>query len=181
MFTDHYITDAGTQFRATKTRAERALAQVDEAQFFARPDAEHNSIALIVKHVAGNLRSRWTDVFTTDGEKPDRRRDFEFEPEEGDTRASLMERWEAGWGTFLTLLDTIGPDDLDRTITIRAEPHSLFQAIERQKTHYNHHVGQIVLLCRMAAGDRWQSLSVPRGGSAAFERSTRARFEPPTP
>jgi hypothetical protein len=131
----HYIADARTSFRVTKTRAERALAQVDDAQFFARKDAEHNSIALIVKHVAGNLRSRWTDVFTTDGEKPDRRRDFEFEPEDGDTRASLMQRWEAGWGTFLELLDSIGPDDLDRTVTIRAEPHSLFRAIERQKTH----------------------------------------------
>jgi hypothetical protein len=176
-----YLRHAIESFRAVRRRAERALAQTSDEAFFARLAPDTNDVATVVKHVAGNLRSRWTDFLTTDGEKPDRRRDAEFEREPGDTRASLVARWDAGWATLFATLEALAPSDLARTVTIRGEPHSVFEAIERQKEHYAYHAGQIVLLARHFAGPAWQSLSVPRGGSAAYEAATRSKFAPPPP
>ena len=167
-----------TYFEAVRRKAERALAQVDDAQYFRRLDAESNSLALMVKHLAGNLRSRWTDFLTTDGEKPDRHRDGEFEDETGDTRASLTKRWDDGWATLFATLDALAPSDLGRTVTIRGEPHTVFDAIERQKEHYAYHVGQIVFLAKHLAGPAWTSLSIPRGQSDAFHAARRASGKP---
>jgi hypothetical protein len=163
-----YLRDCAESFRKYKTMADKALARVTEAQFFAVLDAESNSLALVVKHMAGNLLSRWTDLLTTDGEKPDRDRDAEFEIAPADTRAALMERWEAGWSAAFGSLDGLTPADLDRTIHIRGEPHSLVQAINRQLTHAAYHVGQIVFLAKHLQSDGWQSLSIPRGQSRQF-------------
>ena len=169
-----YLTHSRKYFAALRKDAEQALAQVDDLQYFHALDPESNSLALIVKHVAGNLRSRWTDFLTTDGEKPDRARDGEFVTDPAtDTRASLERRWNDGWTTFANTLDSLQPPDLERTVTIRAEPHSVFEAIERQKRHYAYHVGQIVFLAKHLAGADWKSLSVPRGQSAAYEAAVR--------
>lgn len=169
-----YLVHASKSFRQTKSLADRAIAQIDDAAYFRALDAESNSVALVVKHLAGNLRSRWTDFLTTDGEKPDRRRDAEFEVEDTDTRASLTAQWEAGWTTLLAEIGALAPSDLDRTVTIRGEAHSVFEAIERQKTHYAYHVGQIVFLAKHLAGPGWNSLSVPRGGSDRFNASMKS-------
>jgi len=163
-----YLAHALTHFQAIRRRTERALSRVDDEGFFARLDLESNSLATLAKHVAGNMISRWTDFLSTDGEKPDRQRDAEFETATGETRSSVMARWELGWTTFLATLASLGPGDLVRTVTIRGEPHSVFQAIERQKEHYAYHCGQMVLLAKHFAGPAWTSLSIPRarGGKA---------------
>ena len=162
MIKQHYIDDSLFQLRKLKAQADKAMAQVDDTQFFALLDPDANSIALIVKHVAGNMRSRWTDFLTTDGEKPDRHRDTEFEREDGDTRAAVMARWDAGWELLLNTLSSLKPADLGKTVTIRGEPHTVVQAINRQVSHYSAHVGQIVLLAKHYAGPRWQTLSIPK-------------------
>ena len=172
------LSQARTYFEAVRRKAERALAQVDDAQYFRRIDAESNSLALMVKHVAGNLRSRWTDFLTTDGEKPDRNRDGEFETDAADTRAALTQRWDEGWATLFATLDALTPSDLGRTVMIRSEPHTVLEAIERQKEHYAYHVGQIVFLARHLAGPGWTSLSIPRGQSEAFHAARRAAGTP---
>lgn len=164
-----FLDDARMQFGKIRELAERALAQVDETAFFTRLDPETNSPALIVKHLAGNLASRWTDFLTSDGEKPTRRRDAEFECEEGDTRAALMARWDAGWQALSSALEPLTDARLESTVTIRGEAHSVRQAVSRQLTHYAYHVGQLVLLARHFAGPRWVSLSIPRGESKRFE------------
>lgn len=169
-----YLAQARTFFEAVRRRADQALAQVDDARFATRIDPESNSLALIVKHLAGNLRSRWTDFLTTDGEKPDRRRDGEFEVEAGDAREALMRRWEEGWAVLLAALDALTRADLDRDVHIRGEPLSVFDAIERQKEHYAYHVGQIVFLAKHLAGPAWTSLSIPRGQSEHFHAARRA-------
>ncbi|HEX5008963.1 MAG TPA: DUF1572 family protein, partial [Planctomycetota bacterium] len=161
-----FLDDALIQFRKHKAMAERAMAQIADAQFFAAPGPDENSVALLVKHVAGNQRSRWTDFLTSDGEKPDRHRDEEFERRPDDTRASLMARWEDGWRLLFAALEPLGEADLVRGVTIRGEPHSVLQAVARQLTHYAYHVGQIVALARHHAGAGWKSLSIPRGMSA---------------
>lgn len=169
MFIENYKDDALGSFRNYKNLAERAIEQVSDEQFFAMIDAVSNSIAVIVKHVAGNLHSRWRDFLTTDGEKPDRNRDTEFELI-ADTRESLTEFWETGWQT---LFDAIGPlteKDLSKTITIRGEPHSVVEAINRQLTHYAYHVGQIVFLAKHLRSSDWKTLSVPRNRSAQFNQ-----------
>lgn len=162
MIKQHYIDDSLFQLRKLKAQADKAMAQIDDAQFFSTLDPDANSIALIVKHVTGNMRSRWTDFLTTDGEKPDRNRDTEFEREAGDTRASLMARWDAGWDLLFQTLISLQPSDIDRTVTIRGEPHTVLQAINRQVSHYSVHVGQIVLLAKHYAGPGWQTLSIPK-------------------
>ncbi|NOT46179.1 MAG: DUF1572 family protein [Acidobacteria bacterium] len=166
---ENYHADALKSFRNYKLIAERAIGQVSKEEFFAAIDSEANSIAVIVKHIAGNLHSRWRDFLTTDGEKPDRNRDAEFEII-GDTREGLMEFWETGWQT---LFDNIGPlteEDFTKTITIRGEPHTIVEAVNRQLTHYAYHVGQIVLLAKHFKSAEWKSLSVPRNRSADFNR-----------
>ncbi len=141
--------------------AERAIAQVRDEQLVQTLDSEANSIALIVKHMAGNMRSRWTDFLTTDGEKPDRNRDSEFE-DAPESRAELMRIWEDGWDRVFTALGPLTDADLSRVITIRGQRHSVIQAINRQMTHYAYHTGQIVLLAKHYQGERWQTLSVPK-------------------
>ena len=169
-FTTSYIKDSLDLFRYYKKLAERAMAQCSDENLFAVTDAESNSIAIIVKHMAGNMRSRWMDFLTTDGEKPDRNRDTEFE-DAPKTRAALMELWERGWKYVFDALEPLTDADLTRTVTIRTEPHSVMQAINRQVAHYAHHVGQILFLAKhltAKATGKWDSLSVPRGQSKAF-------------
>jgi len=168
-FTTSYLEDALSLFRYYKLLAERAMAQVRDDDLFAALDEESNSIAIIVKHMAGNMRSRWTEFLTTDGEKPTRNRDEEFEGAPA-SREQLMQLWESGWAALFSALEPLTEADLTRTITIRGEPHSVMQAINRQLAHYPHHVGQIVLLAKHFVGSGWQSLSVPRRGSAEFNR-----------
>jgi len=157
-----YLDDCLLQLRKLKAQAEKAVSQIDDAQFFDKLDPEANSIALIMKHVAGNMRSRWTDFLNTDGEKPDRDRDSEFEETPDDTRETILARWEDGWSRMLAAVTALAPDDLGRTVTIRGEPHTVIQAINRQFSHYSAHVGQIVLLAKHLAGPRWQTLSMPK-------------------
>ena len=162
MIKQHFLDDCLFQLRKLKAQADKAMAQVDDGQFFALIDADANSIALIVKHVAGNMRSRWTDFLTTDGEKPDRHRDLEFEHDAADTREALLGRWERGWDLMFNAMASLKPVDLGRTVTIRGEPHTVVQAINRQLLHYSAHVGQIVLLSKHFAGPRWKTLSIPK-------------------
>jgi hypothetical protein len=172
------IEEARSRFAGLRKNAEGALAQIDDAQFFAPPEpsGETNSIALIVKHIAGNARSRWTDFLASDGEKADRRRDTEFEQAPEDTREALMAAWARGWDLLDRALAPLTDADLGRTITIRGEPHTVSQAVIRQLAHYGQHVGQIVLLARIAKGAAWTSLSVPRGQSETFNASMHASF-----
>jgi hypothetical protein len=168
-FTTSYLEDALAVFAYYKKLAERAMEQVADEHLFTALDHEANSIAVIVKHMTGNMRSRWTDFLTTDGEKPDRNRDGEFVDPPA-TRAALMTEWENGWARLFAALKPLTDADLSRTITIRGEAHSVMQAINRQLAHYPHHVGQIVLLAKHFACDGWQSLSVPRNRSAEFNQ-----------
>lgn len=172
-FTTSYLEDAIEVFRYYKKLAERAMEQVTDEQLFETLDHEANSIAVIVKHMVGNMRSRWTDFLTTDGEKPTRNRDGEF-VEPPATRAALMAEWDSGWDCLFRAIEPLTDADLGKTITIRGETHSAMQAINRQLAHYPHHVGQIVLLAKHSACDRWQSLSVPRNKSAEFNRKVAA-------
>jgi hypothetical protein len=167
----HYLDDVRRQLVKLKIQAERAMAQVADDDFFRTPDPESNSIAIIVKHVAGNMRSRWTDFLTTDGEKPDRNRDTEFLIEPTDTRQQIMKRWEAGWMALSDAVVSLGPEDLKKTVYVRGEGHSVLEAINRQMTHYAGHVGQIVYLAKHWAGPRWETLSIPRGKSREFDVS----------
>jgi uncharacterized damage-inducible protein DinB len=168
-FTTSYLEDSFTVFRYYKNLAERAMAQVTDEELLAVLDDEMNSIAVIVKHMAGNMRSRWTDFLTSDGEKPDRQRDTEF-VDPPSTREALLALWEEGWQCLLGTLETLSEQDLQRTVTIRGEAHSVMQAINRQVAHYSYHCGQIVFLAKHFKHDEWQSLSVPRRKSAEFNR-----------
>jgi hypothetical protein len=172
-FTTSYVDDAIGVLRYYKKLAERAMEQVTDEQLFAVLDHEANSIAIVVKHMIGNMRSRWTDFLTTDGEKPNRNRDAEF-IDPPSTRMALLEEWEYGWALVFEALESLTEADLVRRVTIRGEVHSAMQAINRQLAHYPYHVGQIVLLAKHFACDRWQSLSVPRNKSAEFNRRVAA-------
>ncbi len=163
-FTTSYLEDALWVFRYYKGLAERAMAQVADEDLFRSIDEENNSIAIVVKHIVGNMRSRWTDFLTTDGEKPDRNRDSEFVDPPA-TRAALMESWEQGWALVFAAVEPLSEADLGRTITIRGEGHSVMQAINRQVAHYANHVGQIVMLAKHFAGAKWQSLTIPKNRS----------------
>ena len=168
-FTTSYVEDTLSLFRYYKKLAGDAMAQVSDDQLNATLDGEMNSIAVIVKHMSGNMKSRWTDFLTTDGEKPDRDRDAEF-MDPPPSRDQLSKMWEAGWASLFTALEPLTDADLGRTITIRGEAHSVMQAINRQVAHYSYHCGQIVFLAKHFRADRWQSLSVPRGGSSKFNQ-----------
>jgi hypothetical protein len=172
-FTTSYLEDSLALFRYYKKLAEGAMAQVTGEQLFATLDPEANSIAIVVKHMAGNMRSRWTDFLNTDGEKPDRHRDTEFEKPPA-TREALMALWEAGWDCLFGALQPLSDADLGRRVTIRGEAHSVMQAINRQLAHYANHVGQIVLLAKHYQHSQWRSLSVPRGKSADFNQRVSA-------
>lgn len=172
-FTTSYLEDSLALFRQYKRLAERAISQVTDEQLLVVLDGEMNSIASIVKHLAGNMRSRWTDFLTTDGEKPDRNRDSEF-VEPPASRDALISTWESGWERLFGALESLSDDDLARTVTIRGEAHSVMQAINRQMAHYSYHCGQIVLLAKHFQHEKWQSLSVPRAQSAEFNRRVQA-------
>lgn len=165
-----YLEDVAEQLRSLKNLADRALAQVRDEDLTATLDTESNSLAVLLQHLGGNLRSRWTDFLTTDGEKPDRNRDGEFEMGEGTTRKALLARWEEGWARLFDTLAALREEDLPRTVLIRAEPHSVVKAIDRSLTHAAYHVGQIVFLAKHFASESWQTLSVPRGGTREFNR-----------
>jgi Protein of unknown function (DUF1572) len=166
----HYLEEARRQFRGNKRLAEGAIAQLKDEQLFVTLDPESNSIAIIVKHLAGNMRSRFTDFLTTDGEKPDRNRDQEFEITSTTTRAEVMRWWEQGWGHVFSAIEALKPEDLTRTVTIRGEPHTVLQAINRQLAHYAYHIGQIVFLAKHFRSSDWKSLSIPRGKSEEYNR-----------
>ena len=169
MIEQHYLDDSLRQLRKLKAQADKAIAQTSNEHLFSLLDPEANSIALIMKHMAGNMRSRWTDFLTTDGEKPDRDRDREFETSSADTRASITAGWEDGWKQLFDAVESLSAADLSKTVHVRGEAHSVLEAVNRQTSHYAAHVGQIVLLAKHYAGSSWQTLSIPRGKSKEFD------------
>ena len=172
-YTTSYLEESLAIFRQYKMLAEKAIAQVTDEQLTAVLDPEMNSIAIIMKHLAGNMRSRWTNFLTTDGEKPDRHRDTEF-VDPPDTREALMELWEDGWNRVFSALEPLSDADLTRTVSIRGEPHSVMQAIARQTAHYASHCGQIIFLAKHFQYKSWKSLSIPRNQSEEFTRRVQA-------
>ena len=165
----HYLDEARRQFRGNKRLAEAAIAQLKDEDLFATLDPESNSIAILVKHLAGNMRSRFTDFLTTDGEKPDRFRDQEFELNAATARAEVMRWWEEGWASVFGTLESLKPEDVMRTVTIRGEPHTVLQAINRQIAHYAGHIGQIIFLSKHLRSSEWKTLSIPRGKSEDYK------------
>jgi Protein of unknown function (DUF1572) len=173
-FTTSYLKDSISLFHYYKKLAERAMEQVTEQQLFQVLDEEMNSMAIIAKHMAGNMRSRWTDFLTSDGEKPTRNRDSEFiDPPR--TRAALLEMWEEGWRSLFSALQPLREADMERKVTIRGEDHSVMQAVNRQMAHYSYHCGQIVFLAKHFQHSKWKSLTVPRNKSAEFNRRVLAK------
>ena len=164
---EHYLQNAAKNFRMYRELAEKAAAQLADDQIFWTPDAEANSIAVIMKHLAGNMLSRWTDLFTTDGEKPWRNRDTDF-VDEFSSRDEVLAYWEKGWSKLFESLRSLTPTDLQKTVLIRNEPHTIVEALNRQLTHYAYHAGQIVFIAKHLKSADWQSLSIPRGKSADF-------------
>ncbi len=164
---ENFLKDALETFRNYKKLAEKAMAQVSDEEFFRAIDEEANSIAVIIKHIAGNQKSRWTDFLTSDGEKSDRFRDAEFEVRD-ESRAKLMQFWENGWQTVFDAIEPLTADDFAKKITIRGEPHTISEAINRQLTHYAYHIGQITFLAKHFRTSNWKTLSVPRNKSADF-------------
>lgn len=172
-YSTSYLEDSLAVFRQYRKLAERAMEQVTDEQLFLAENEESNSIAVMVKHMAGNMRSRWTEFLTSDGEKPNRNRDSEFMDPPA-TRAELMEVWDEGWGCLFGALEPLREEDLARRVMIRGEAHSVLQAMNRQLAHYPYHVGQIVLLAKLYSGEKWEALTVPRNKSAEFNRKVQA-------
>ncbi len=166
---NHYLEEIGRQLRGHKRMGEAAMTQLEDKEFFVALDPESNSVAALVKHIAGNARSRFTDFLTTDGEKPDRFRDQEFEVSEKTTREDVLRWWEQGWSHVFSTLDSLKPEDVQRTVTIRHEPHTVMQALNRALTHYAQHIGQLVFLAKHLRSAQWQSLSIPRGKSEDYK------------
>lgn len=166
-FQNIYLDSAIKQFRHYKNLGEKAMLQVTDEQLFFSHHTESNSVAVIVKHLSGNMLSRWTEPFTTDGEKAWRNRDDEF-INDAETRETVMNTWEKGWNCLLDFLGSIQPEDFDKILYIRNEGHSLTDAINRQLCHYSFHVGQIVFLAKLFAGENWKSLSIPRNQSTDY-------------
>lgn len=165
----HYLEEARRQMRGHKHLAEDAMAQLEDEDFFVTIDAEANSIAILIKHMSGNMRSRFTNFLTTDGEKPNRFRDQEFELTNSATRADMMKLWEEGWNCVFAAIDALTPEELMNTVTIRNEPHTVLQAINRQIAHYAYHTGQIVFLAKHLRASEWKTLSIPRGKSEDYK------------
>jgi len=161
----NYLDDARKAMRAYKKLAEKALDQLKDGEYFITLDDESNSVAVVMKHMAGNMFSRWTDFLTTDGEKPNRNRDMEFVIESNTTKEDLRDYWERGWQCVFAAIDPLDIDDLEKKIFIRGEEHTVVQAINRQLMHYAYHVGQIVYLAKHFRATDWHSLSVPRNRS----------------
>lgn len=167
-FAAAYAEEAFRSFRGYKRMADGTFAQLDDEAFFYLPDPESNSVAILVKHIAGNLRSRWTDFLASDGEKPDRDRDQEFVLAMSDTREDLMRRWETSFNTLFSALQSLTPEDFDKTVYIRNEPHSVLQAINRSLNHIAGHISQIVFLGKLVRSAEWKTLSIPKGKSAEY-------------
>jgi hypothetical protein len=165
----HYLEEIKRQFRGHKRMGEGAMAQLEDTDFFVAIDQESNSVAALVKHIAGNARSRFTGFLVSDGEKPDRFRDQEFEVSAQTTRQEVMRWWEQGWVHVFSALDSLKPEDVQRTVTIRQEPHTVMQALNRSLAHYAQHIGQIVFLAKHLRSARWQTLSIPRGKSEEYK------------
>jgi hypothetical protein len=172
----YYLEEIKRQFRGHQRMGERALAQLEEKDFFVTLDPESNSVAALVKHIAGNARSRFTDFLTSDGEKPDRFRDQEFEISEKTTREEVMLWWEQAWSSVFSALNELKPEDVLRTVTIRQEPHSVMQALNRSLAHYAQHIGQIVFLAKHLRSGQWQTLSIPRGKSEEYKAGSPKGF-----
>ncbi|HVI10096.1 MAG TPA: DUF1572 family protein [Candidatus Binatia bacterium] len=165
----HYLEEAKRQFRGHKRMGEAAMAQLGDEDFFVTLDPEANSVAILVKHLAGNMRSRFTDFLASDGEKPDRFRDREFELGVNTTRVDVMKWWEEGWSVVLGTIESLKPEDVMKTVTVRGEPHTVMQAINRQIAHYAQHTGQIVFLAKHLRSNEWKTLSIPRGKSEDYK------------
>ncbi len=163
----NFLDSARHLFRYYRELGDKALAQIDDEHIHWQPSPESNSVAIIVKHLSGNMLSRFTDFLTTDGEKSWRNRDAEFENDYAD-KAELLTAWNAGWDCVFAALDALNEADLDAIVYIRNEGHTVLEALNRQLAHYPYHVGQLIYLCRLLAGENWQSLSIPKGGSQAF-------------
>ena len=169
---------ARDELRKIKTLADKSIAQLDDDQLWVALDPEANSVAVLMRHMAGNMRSRWTDFLTSDGEKPDRHRDQEFS-EEHRARAELVAEWEDGWGRVFAALEPLTDASLQDTVYIRQEPHSIYQAISRQIAHYAGHAYQILFIAKHLKGNAWKTLSIPRGQSEEFNRRMLAKQQSP--
>ena len=167
----NYLDDSRSAMRAYKKLAEKAIAQLKDDEFFVTLDDEGNSVAVVMKHMAGNMISRWTDFLTSDGEKPNRNRDMEFVIETNTTKDDVLAYWQRGWQCVFDALEPLHPEDCEKTITIRGEKHTIVQALNRQLMHYAYHIGQIVFLAKHFRATEWTSLSIPRNRSAEFNAS----------
>jgi|SRR5271166_3695911 len=165
----HYLEEARRQLRGHKRMGDGAMSQLRDEDFFVTLDPEANSVAILVKHLAGNMRSRFTDFLNSDGERPDRFRDREFELSSATTRAQVMQWWEEGWACVFSAIDPLKPEDVMRLVTIRGEPHTVLQAINRQIAHYAAHIGQIVFLAKHLRSSDWKTLTIPRGKSEDYK------------
>ena len=177
----HYLEEIKRQLRGHKRMAEAAITQLDDDELFTLLDPESNSVAHLIKHIAGNAHSRFTDFLTTDGEKTDRFRDQEFEVSATTTREEVMRWWEEGWSIVFSTLDSLTPEDVSRTVTIRGEPHTVVQALNRALGHYAQHIGQIVFLAKHLRSKEWKTLSIPRGKSEEFKSGKSKGFTRGTP
>ena len=164
----NYLDDARSALRAYKKLADKAIAQLKDDEFFVTIDEEANSVAVVMKHMAGNMFSRWTDFLTSDGEKPDRNRDMEFVIEPNTTKDDVIDYWERGWQCVFAAIDPLEVSDFEKTVTIRGEVHTIAQALNRQLMHYSYHIGQIAFLAKHFRSAEWQSLSIPKNRSAEF-------------
>jgi hypothetical protein len=174
----HYLEEALRQLRGHKRMGDGAMAQLKDQEFFVALDAESNSVAVLVKHIAGNMRSRFTDFLSSDGEKPDRFRDQEFALTPATTRADVMHWWDEGWARVFAAIEPLEPEDVMRTVTIRGEPHTVLQAINRQIAHYAQHIGQIVFLAKHLRAGEWKTLSIPRGKSEEYKTEPPKSYKP---
>jgi hypothetical protein len=174
----HYLEEARRQLRGHKRMGEGAMSQLRDEDFFVVLDPESNSVAILVKHLAGNMRSRFSDFLTSDGEKPNRFRDQEFELTPSTTRADIMRWWEEGWVCVFGAIDPLKPEDVMRAVTIRGEPHTVLQAINRQIAHYAQHIGQIVFLAKHLRSSEWKTLTIPRGKSEEYKMVVPKPYKP---
>ena len=169
-----FLKSARQQFESYKSLGEKTFAQLSDEQLYWQYNSESNSIAIIIKHMSGNMHSRWTDFLTTDGEKEWRKRDEEFENDIHE-RPQLMKIWDEGWQCVFSAIDSLTGDDLGKEIFIRKKGYSAMDAIHRQLTHYAYHVGQIVYIGKMVCNEAWTSLTIPRGKSHEFNMKVRAK------
>ena len=174
----HYLEEARRQLRGHKRMGEGAMSQLRDEDFFVVLDPESNSVAILVKHLAGNMRSRFSDFLTSDGEKPNRFRDQEFELTPSTTRADIMRWWEKGWACVFGAIDPLKPEDVMRAVTIRGEPHTVLQAINRQIAHYAQHIGQMVFLAKHLRSSEWKTLTIPRGRSEEYKMVVPKPYKP---